>query len=70
MEIREVVEEATDLQTLKQTHTQVLEKVKHWSSNFSSAYQNQDTQEAVNSIHRMKYYQRIIEEIENKLHNA
>nr|POE50429.1 iron-sulfur cluster co-chaperone protein hscb, mitochondrial [Quercus suber] len=67
LEIREAVEEAADSQELHQIQSQMQEKLDHWSKSFSNAFQCRKFEEALNSIRRMTYYQRVNEEIVKKL---
>nr|POE83082.1 iron-sulfur cluster co-chaperone protein hscb, mitochondrial [Quercus suber] len=67
LEIREAVEEAADSQELNQIQSQMQEKLDHWSNSFANAFQCRKFEEALNSIRRMTYYQRVNEEIVKKL---
>ncbi|KAM7461527.1 hypothetical protein LguiA_029648 [Lonicera macranthoides] len=67
MEIREAVEEAANIQVLNNIHTQMDEKLRHWSNSFANAFQRQQYEEARTCIQRMTYYQRVNEEIVKKL---
>ncbi|KAB1222536.1 Iron-sulfur cluster co-chaperone protein HscB, mitochondrial [Morella rubra] len=67
LEIREAVEEAVDSQALNQIQSQMQEKLTHWSNSFANAFRCRKFEEAVNSIRRMKYYERVNEEIVKKL---
>lgn len=67
METREAVEEASDSQELKQIQSQVEDKLKSCSDSFLAAFESKDTEAALDSIRRMTYYIRAIEEIVKKL---
>ncbi|XP_062112370.1 iron-sulfur cluster co-chaperone protein HscB homolog [Humulus lupulus] len=67
MEIRESVEEAADSQALNKIRSEMQEKLKHLSILFANAYHNRNFGEAVNTIRRMRYYERVIEEIVRRL---
>lgn len=67
MEIREAVEDASGSQQLNQIQSQMQEKLTHWSNAFAKALQNRSFDEAVSSIQRMTYYERVKEEITKKL---
>ncbi|OVA17119.1 DnaJ domain [Macleaya cordata] len=67
MEIREAVEGAANSQALKQIQGQVQEKLESWSKSFGNAFENRKFEDAVTSIQRMTYYNRINEEIVKKL---
>ncbi|GAB2254862.1 hypothetical protein Droror1_Dr00008640 [Drosera rotundifolia] len=67
MEIREAVEEAADSQGLRSIQSQIHEKQKQWAESFSKAFQDRNTEVALNSIRRLTYYQRADEEIVKKL---
>ncbi|KAK6944140.1 Co-chaperone HscB, C-terminal oligomerization domain [Dillenia turbinata] len=66
MEIREAVEEASDSQALNQIQSQVQEKMKYWSKSFANAFKDRKFEEALDSIQRMTYYDRVNEEIVKK----
>lgn len=67
MEIREAVEEAVDTQALDQIKTQMQQKLRHWSDSFANAFRSKNYDEALSSIQRMTYYDRVNEEIVKKL---
>ncbi|XP_047333475.1 iron-sulfur cluster co-chaperone protein HscB homolog [Impatiens glandulifera] len=67
MEIREAVEEALDPQSLIQIQTEVQEKLKIWTENFSKEFRKQNFEEAYTCLQRMIYYKRADEEILKKL---
>ncbi|MED6208685.1 hypothetical protein PIB30_047590 [Stylosanthes scabra] len=67
MEIREEVEEATDSESLKQILSKMEENLKSWSNTFATAFQSRNFEEAQESIRRMTYYSRVIDEVVKKL---
>ncbi|KAL9264872.1 Iron-sulfur cluster co-chaperone protein HscB-like protein [Drosera capensis] len=68
MEIREAVDEAAGSQGLRSIQTQVHEKQKQWAESFfSKAFQDRNTDAALNSIRRLTYCKRADEEILKKL---
>ncbi|PWA63484.1 Co-chaperone Hsc20 [Artemisia annua] len=67
MEIREAVEEASDSQALNKIHSQMEEKLSHWSDTFGNAFGSKKYDEALKAIQRMTYYHRVNEEIVKKL---
>lgn len=67
MEIREAVEEASGSQELNQIQSQMQEKLIHWSNTFAKALRNRNFNDAVSSVQRMTYYERVKEEITKKL---
>lgn len=67
LEIREAVEEAADSQALNQIKSQMQEKLNHWSNSFANSLQCLKFEEALDSIRRMTYYERVNEEIMKKL---
>lgn len=67
LEIREAVEEAADSQALNQIQSQMQEKLNHWSNSFSNAFRSRKFEEAIDSIRRMTYYERVNEEIVKRL---
>ncbi|KAI3953159.1 hypothetical protein MKW92_011006 [Papaver armeniacum] len=67
LDIREAVDEASNSQSLKQIQGQVQEKLEIWSNSFGSAFDKKNFEDAVTSIQRMTYYDRINEEIVKKL---
>ncbi|CAK9322959.1 unnamed protein product [Citrullus colocynthis] len=67
MEIREAVEEASGSQELNQIQSQMQEKLIHWSNTFAKALRNRNFNDAVLSVQRMTYYERVKEEITKKL---
>ncbi|KAF3793055.1 Iron-sulfur cluster co-chaperone protein [Nymphaea thermarum] len=67
MEIRESVDEATDAKSLNHVKSQIDSKLEHWRNLFRNAFRSRDFEDAVNSIQRMTYYERAVEEIVKKL---
>ncbi|KAG7961559.1 hypothetical protein I3843_09G023200 [Carya illinoinensis] len=67
LEIREAVEEAADPLALNEIKSQMNEELNHWSNSFATAFRCRKFEEAVNSIRRMTYYERVTEEIVKKL---
>ncbi|XP_008787809.2 iron-sulfur cluster co-chaperone protein HscB homolog isoform X1 [Phoenix dactylifera] len=67
MDIREAVEEASDSHALKQLQTQIERKFEAWANSFREAFKRKNFDDAINSIQRMRYYDRAIEEIIKKL---
>ncbi|KAI3882343.1 hypothetical protein MKX03_018571 [Papaver bracteatum] len=74
LDIREAVDEASNSQSLKQIQGQVQEKLEIWSNSFGSsighnrsAFDKKEFEDAVTSIQRMTYHDRINEEIVKKL---
>ncbi|KAI3991345.1 hypothetical protein MKX01_034664 [Papaver californicum] len=67
LDIREAVDEASNSQSLKQIQGQVQEKLEVWSKSFESAFNKKKFEDAVTSIQRMTYYDRINDEIVKKL---
>ncbi|XP_022935463.1 uncharacterized protein LOC111442330 [Cucurbita moschata] len=67
MEIREAVEDASGSQELNQIQSQMQEKLNHWSNTFAKALRNRNFDDAISSIQRMTYYERVKEEITKKL---
>ncbi|XP_057743569.1 iron-sulfur cluster co-chaperone protein HscB homolog [Arachis stenosperma] len=67
MEIREAVEEATESESLKQILSRMEENLKSWSNTFATAFQSRNFEEAKDSIRRMTYYSRVIDEVVKKL---
>lgn len=67
LEIREAVEEAADSQVLNQIQSQMREKLNHWSNSFANAFRCGKFAEALDSIRRMTYYDRVNKEIVKKL---
>ncbi|KAL4031641.1 hypothetical protein IC575_009928 [Cucumis melo] len=67
MEIREAVEDASGSRELNQIQSQMQEKLNHWSNTFAKALRNRNFNDAVSSIQRMTYYERVKEEITKKL---
>ncbi|KAE8125253.1 hypothetical protein FH972_020084 [Carpinus fangiana] len=67
LEIREAVEEAADSQALNQIKSQMQERLNHWSNSFANAFKCRKFEEALDSIRRMTYYERVNEEITKKL---
>ncbi|KAI3870308.1 hypothetical protein MKX03_029697 [Papaver bracteatum] len=67
LDIREAVDEASDSQSLKQIQGQVQENLEIWSKSFESAFNKKKFEDAVTSIQRMTYYDRINDEIVKKL---
>ncbi|XP_050379582.1 LOW QUALITY PROTEIN: iron-sulfur cluster co-chaperone protein HscB homolog [Argentina anserina] len=63
MEIREAVEEASDAQALNQIQTQMQEKLKEWSNNFSKTFESRNFEEAVKAIRHMTYYERVMKKL-------
>ncbi|KAL4395502.1 hypothetical protein AHAS_Ahas02G0258400 [Arachis hypogaea] len=67
MEIREAVEEATESESLKQILSRMEENLRSWSNTFATAFQSRNFEEAKDSIRRMTYYSRVIDEVVKKL---
>ncbi|MCL7048286.1 hypothetical protein MKW94_024819 [Papaver nudicaule] len=67
LDIREAVDEASNSQSLKQIQGQVQEKLEIWSKSFGIAFNKKEFEDAVTSIQRMTYYDRINDEIVKKL---
>ncbi|CAI9289708.1 unnamed protein product [Lactuca saligna] len=67
MEIREAVEDANDSRALNQIQSKMDEKLSHWYNSFANAFQSKEYDDAIKSIQRMTYYQRVKEEIVKKL---
>ncbi|KAL1331807.1 iron-sulfur cluster co-chaperone protein HscB, mitochondrial [Arachis ipaensis] len=67
MEIREAVEEATESESLKKILSRMEENLKSWSNTFATAFQSRNFEEAKDSIRRMTYYSRVIDEVVKKL---
>ncbi|KAJ8752253.1 hypothetical protein K2173_003889 [Erythroxylum novogranatense] len=67
MEVREAVEEAPDSKTLNEIQSQMQEKFQEWSNSFANAFQTKKFDLALTCIRRMKYYDRVIEEIGKRL---
>lgn len=58
------------LTVIKNMHiyfVQMQEKLNHWSNSFANASQCRKFEEALDSIRRMTYYERVNEEIVKKL---
>lgn len=67
MDIREAVEEASDSETLNQIQVQLQRKFEVSVNSFEEAFKRKDLDDAINSIQKMRYYDRAIQEIVKKL---
>ncbi|KAG0466672.1 hypothetical protein HPP92_017637 [Vanilla planifolia] len=67
MDIRESVEAANEPQALLEIQCQLQKKLEEWSNSFREAFNKRDFDSAIRATHRMRYYERAIEEIVKKL---
>ncbi|KMZ75312.1 hypothetical protein ZOSMA_116G00350 [Zostera marina] len=67
MEIREAVEEAKESNVLNEIKSKIQSKLENWTNSFAKALNNRNFEDAKNSIRRMKYYEKAIQEVVKKL---
>jgi len=67
MEIREAVEEAKESNVLNEIKSKIQSKLENWTNSFAKALNSRNFEDAKNSIRRMKYYEKAIQEVVKKL---
>ncbi|CAI5519138.1 unnamed protein product [Closterium sp. Naga37s-1] len=69
MELRETIEDADSPEELQALQSQTQERMEGLYSSFDEAFQRGDVGACVGLLHRMAYFQRVANEIGNRLHS-
>ncbi|CAI5483103.1 unnamed protein product [Closterium sp. Yama58-4] len=69
MELRETIEDADSFEELQALQTQTQERMQGLYSSFDEALRRGDVGACVGLLHRMAYFQRVANEIDNRLHS-